>query len=112
MQIPLQIGREQTANRVADNKSARHPPACRQRVAEQAAFEDAEKRQSDFTLLCALQLAILEPDCRFFDKEPDVDEQQCRQDAEDQQTAPADRIVQKAIGGRSEEHTSELQSQS
>src|SRR5215469_15482546 len=94
VQVPLQIGREQPADRIADDKSTGHHPASGKRVAEQASLKDTEQWSANLAMLSALQPPVLEPDRRFLNEDPDVDKQQRRQYAEHQQAAPADRIVE------------------
>src|SRR6202011_1974866 len=70
VQILLEIGRKQRADRVADDKGAGHPPARSQRVAEHASLEDAEQRYANLAVLGALQPPVFDPDLRLFDEEP------------------------------------------
>src|SRR4029079_18300876 len=64
--------------------------------------EDGKKRRTDFPLLFALPLAILDPDRGLLHKITDVDAENGGQNAEPEKTAPSDRVEEQPIGGAGE----------
>jgi hypothetical protein len=97
MQVMLQMRREQRVDRIIGDEPGRAKPARHKCVAKHAGHEDFEERHPDLALLGALQSAVLQPDRGLFDEEADVDEGQCRQNADPQHAAPADVFVEQTV---------------
>ncbi len=100
LQLLLQVGREQRPDRVVDAERCAHPQAAGQRVEEVLALEDGEQRRVDLGLPLGLQPLVLGPHFRLLDEEADPHDHQRRRDADPQQAAPADVLVEEAVGQR------------
>ena len=57
----------------------------------------------NFAVLGALLAPVLDPDLRLFDVFADIDDHQGGQHADQQQAAPADRIIEQSVGGAGEQ---------
>src|SRR6516162_8517185 len=97
MEILLQVSGEHAVDRIVDDEAARHPQAGRQGVAENTGAEDLEQRSAKLLVLLALQTAILLPHLGLLDIDANPNDGERRQNAEYQQAAPANHIIEQPV---------------